>query len=263
MTKRLLNLRWVEVLPKAFKRLRRDEDMLKVYYFGLFGLIGLIGLDVAPATAAANPQEPFQISQADQDKIPASFRRREVAYDGNEKPGTIIVDATNRYLYLILTDSKALRYGVGVGRAGFVWSGRAVIRRKAKWPKWTPPAEMVERDEEAAKWANGMPGGPNNPLGARALYLFQGNVDTLYRIHGTFQASSIGKAVSSGCIRLLNADVADLYERVPIGTTVVVLASNSTDKPAVEKLLQKKVILPKAKKAAPLVRRNFNLGLGS
>ncbi|MFZ5674376.1 MAG: L,D-transpeptidase [Pseudomonadota bacterium] len=227
-----------------------------------FGLIGLIGFYVVPASAAADSAEPFEISQADQDKIPSSFRRREIAYDGNEKPGTIIIDATNRYLYLVLTESTAIRYGVGVGRAGFGWSGRAVIRRKAKWPRWTPPAEMVARDQEAAKWANGMPGGPTNPLGARALYLFQGNVDTLYRIHGTFQPSSIGKAVSSGCIRLLNADVADLYDRVPMGTAVVVLANSPTIKLSVENSSQKKTVLPKAKKVAPIVRRNFNLDLG-
>jgi len=235
---------------------------LKAFYFGLFGLIGLIGFYVVPASAATDSAEPFEISQADQDKIPASFRRREIAYDGNEKPGTIIIDATNRYLYLVLTDSTAMRYGVGVGRAGFGWSGRAVIRRKAKWPRWTPPAEMVARDQEAAKWANGMPGGPNNPLGARALYLFQGNVDTLYRIHGTFQPSSIGKAVSSGCIRLLNADVADLYERVPMGAAVVVLATSPTIKPPVENSSRKKAILSKAKEVVPIVRRNFNLDLG-
>lgn len=227
-----------------------------------FGLIGLIGFYAAPANAAAASAEPFEISQADQEKIPPSFRRREIAYDGNEKPGTIIIDAANRYLYLILTESTAMRYGVGVGRAGFGWSGRAVIRRKAKWPRWTPPAKMVARDQEAAKWANGMPGGPNNPLGARALYLFQGNVDTLYRIHGTFQPSSIGKAVSSGCIRLLNTDVADLYERVPMGTTVVVLATSAVVKPPVESSTQKNAILPKAKKVVPIVRRNFNLDLG-
>ncbi len=118
---------------------------------------------------------------------------------------------------------KAIRYGIGVGRQGFSWSGTAVIKRKAKWPTWTPPAAMVARDDFAAQWAGGMPGGPKNPLGARALYLYQGNVDTLYRIHGTFAPSSIGKAVSSGCIRMINSDVADLYDRIPVGTKVVVV----------------------------------------
>jgi lipoprotein-anchoring transpeptidase ErfK/SrfK len=142
-------------------------------------------------------------------------------------PGTIVIDTASKYLYLVLNGGKAMRYGIGVGRQGFSWAGTATIRRKAKWPTWTPPAAMVARDEFAAKWAGGMPGGPANPLGARALYLYKGNRDTLYRIHGTIVPSSIGKAVSSGCIRMLNADVADLYERVPVGTKVVVLQGRS------------------------------------
>lgn len=179
-----------------------------------------------PAGAGAMP-EPFRISQSDVEKVPPKYRRRVVRYGGDYPPGTIVVDTRNRFLFLVQSGGKAIRYGIGVGRQGFSWSGTAVIRRKAKWPTWTPPAEMVERDEFAAKWANGMPGGPRNPLGARALYLFQGKVDTLYRIHGTFVPSSIGKAVSSGCIRMINADVADLYNRVPIGTRVVVLQGAS------------------------------------
>ena len=137
--------------------------------------------------------------------------------------GTLIVDPGSRFLYLVLERRKALRYGVGVGREGAAWSGEATIRRKAKWPRWTPTRSMIKRDPFAAKWAEGMPGGPETPLGARALYLYQGTVDTLYRIHGTNQPQSIGKAVSSGCIRLLNADIADLYSRVRIGAKVVVL----------------------------------------
>lgn len=142
-------------------------------------------------------------------------------------PGSIVVDTRKKFLYFVQANGIAVRYGIGVGRQGFSWSGTAVIKRKAKWPTWTPPAEMVARDEFAAEWAGGMPGGPKNPLGARALYLFQGNVDTLYRIHGTFAPSSIGKAVSSGCIRLINADIADLYNRVAIGARVVVLQKAS------------------------------------
>jgi lipoprotein-anchoring transpeptidase ErfK/SrfK len=120
-------------------------------------------------------------------------------------------------------DGTAIRYGVGVGREGFGWHGRATVRRKAEWPTWTPPHEMTLRDHEAAKWASGMPGGPENPLGARAMYLYQGDRDTLYRLHGNNDPSSIGKAVSSGCIRLLNHDIIDLFNRVPVGTPVVVL----------------------------------------
>lgn len=167
----------------------------------------------------------FPIEPVDQRKIPEQFRRQVVRHDGPEWPGNIIVDPDNRFLYLVLEDGLALRYGVGVGREGFGWSGEAYIALKRRWPRWVPPAEMVARDPNAAKWPNGMPGGPENPLGARALYLYQGNVDTLYRIHGTNDPSSIGKAMSSGCIRMLNEDIAELFPRVPIGTRVIVRQS--------------------------------------
>lgn len=176
-----------------------------------------------PTTSKAVLAKEFPISKSDVLKVPAKFRRRSVRFTAEYPAGTIVVDTRRKYLYLVQGGGRAMRYGIGVGRQGFSWSGNAVIRRKAKWPTWTPPASMVERDPFAAEWAGGMPGGPRNPLGARALYLFQGKVDTLYRIHGTFVPSSIGKAVSSGCIRMINADVADLYERVPTGTRVVVL----------------------------------------
>lgn len=174
-------------------------------------------------TNPASATNHFAINTSDVNRVPALYKRRIVSFIGGQQPGTIVVDTHRKFLYLVQADGKALRYGIGVGKQGFSWSGDAIIRRKAKWPRWTPPAEMVERDPLAAEWADGMPGGPDNPLGARALYLFQGDVDTLYRIHGTAIPSSIGKAVSSGCIRLLNADVVDLYERVPTGTRVVVL----------------------------------------
>jgi lipoprotein-anchoring transpeptidase ErfK/SrfK len=172
-------------------------------------------------------EEPFPISEEQVRQVPKKFRRRMVNVSLGYPPGTIVIDTAGKYLYLIVKGGKAMRYGIGVGRQGFSWAGRAIIRRKAKWPTWTPPAAMVARDEFAAKWAGGMPGGPANPLGARALYLYKGNRDTLYRIHGTTVPSSIGRAVSSGCIRMLNADVADLYDRVPLGTEVVVLQSRS------------------------------------
>lgn len=140
----------------------------------------------------------------------------------SEKPGTIIISTRKRRLFYVLPDSMAISYGVGVGRWGFTWRGVASVGRKAEWPTWTPPAEMVDRDPLAAKFANGMPGGPENPLGARAMYLYQGNQDTLYRIHGTREPWSIGLAVSSGCIRMLNEEVVDLYNRVKIGAKVVV-----------------------------------------
>ena len=152
------------------------------------------------------------------------FRRQVVTIGTRNPPNSLIVDPEHRYLYYVLGNNQALRYGVGVGREGFAWSGNAVIGMKRRWPRWLPPESMVQRDPHAAKWANGMPGGPENPLGARALYLEANGVDTLYRIHGTNEPSSIGKAMSSGCIRMLNEDVADLFERVKIGTPVTVLA---------------------------------------
>jgi lipoprotein-anchoring transpeptidase ErfK/SrfK len=170
--------------------------------------------------------EDFPVLPTDQSKIPARFHRQLVEYAGEQKPGTIIVDPANRLLYFIEPGNQAVRYGVGVGRAGFAWSGDAHIGMKRRWPRWLPPEEMLYRDAHAAEWVNGMPGGPGNPLGARALYLYADGKDTLYRIHGTNDPSSIGKAMSSGCIRMLNEDVADLFERVQVGTIVVVLPAS-------------------------------------
>lgn len=169
--------------------------------------------------------ELFPIAYDDVRKVSRRFRRQEVSYETGEMPGTIVIDVDAKFLYLVLSQGHAYRYGIGVGKQGFEWSGTAVVRRKAKWPRWIPPKEMVARDHLAAQWADGMPGGPDNPLGARALYLYKGEIDTLYRIHGTSQPQSIGRAISSGCVRLLNADVVDLFERVAMGTKVVVLPS--------------------------------------
>ena len=182
-----------------------------------------VALAKGPSSRKHDTDDAFPIEHGEENKIAPAYRRAVIDYSTVEQPGTVIVDPGAKYLFLILEGGKALRYGVGVGRDGFEWSGEAVIRRKAKWPRWTPPKSMVERDPFAARWADGMPGGPDNPLGARALYLYEGAVDTLYRIHGTNQPQSIGKAVSSGCIRLLNADIADLYSRVRIGAKVIVL----------------------------------------
>ena len=183
----------------------------------------ILSIFATSAVAMRDLDEPFEIAWADTQKLRRKYRKQEVNLATTEAPGTVIVDPRAKFLYLVLENGRALRYGIGVGRQGFEWSGQAVIRRKAKWPRWTPPKEMVARDKFAAKWADGMPGGPHNPLGARALYLFQGKVDTLYRIHGTSQPETIGRAVSSGCIRMINADVTDLYERVRIGAKVIVL----------------------------------------
>lgn len=172
------------------------------------------------------PYERFPLDAINLAKVDERFLRREVAFPTAEKVGTLIVDTRNYYLYLVLENGRAMRYGVGLGRAGFEWSGRAVVARKAIWPTWTPPAEMIARQPELEKWSwknGGMPPGPSNPLGARALYIYQDGRDTLYRLHGTAEVWSIGKAVSSGCVRLLNHDIIDLHQRVPPQTPIVVI----------------------------------------
>ena len=168
------------------------------------------------------PDERFPIPAADIGSVPPQFWRKRVDNPTGEAPGTIVVDTGAYYLYFTEAGGTAMRYGVGLGRQGFGWDGNARIPFKREWPTWTPPAEMIARDPSLAKYAEGMEPGLDNPLGARALYLYQGKVDTLYRLHGTMEAQSIGHAVSSGCVRLLNQDVIDLYERVPNGTRVVV-----------------------------------------
>ncbi len=157
----------------------------------------------------------YQTPYTDESPTPA-LQRQVVSYAGTERVGTIIVDPAHTFLYLIQGGGKAMRYGIGVGREGFEWSGVETINRKTEWPDWIPPASMVARQPYLPRWVGG---GPGNPLGARALYL--GNTD--YRIHGTNDPTSIGKHMSSGCIRMLNADVIDLYNRVAIGTKVIVL----------------------------------------
>jgi lipoprotein-anchoring transpeptidase ErfK/SrfK len=160
------------------------------------------------------------------DEMPAELRRQIVSYQGNEAAGTVIVDTAHTYLYLILGGGKAMRYGIGVGRQGFTWSGVQTITKKAEWPDWTPPPEMIARQPYLPRWVGG---GPGNPLGARAMYL--GGTD--YRIHGTNDPTTIGKHVSSGCIRLANDDVIDLYSRINVGAKVIVLP-NSDRNVAVE-----------------------------
>jgi lipoprotein-anchoring transpeptidase ErfK/SrfK len=171
--------------------------------------------------------EGFEVPAIPIQKIDTQFLRQVVADPTGEAPGTIVVDTSTHFLYLVRPNGQAIRYGVGLGRAGFEWSGRAVIQWKQKWPKWTPPEEMIARDSKLAQYSaenGGMPGGLTNPLGARALYIFQNDVDTLFRIHGSPEWSSIGKSVSSGCVRLMNQDIIDLYDRVPNKTPVLVTA---------------------------------------
>jgi lipoprotein-anchoring transpeptidase ErfK/SrfK len=190
----------------------------------------LMTIPVAPAFAqslsyqpadrgVAFPQYAPQAQQPSNDEMPAALRRQMVSYQGNEQAGTIIVDTAHTYLYLVLAGGKAMRYGIGVGREGFTWSGTQTITRKSEWPDWIPPAAMIARQPYLPRWVGG---GPGNPLGARAMYL--GKTD--FRIHGTNDPTTIGKHVSSGCIRLANDDVIDLYSRVNVGTKVVVLPND-------------------------------------
>jgi lipoprotein-anchoring transpeptidase ErfK/SrfK len=167
-----------------------------------------------PGYTFAHPQ-PFV---PDPDHVP-----QEVEFHESYPPGTLIVDTQSRYLYLVLGQDRARRYGIGVGRAGLAWTGEAEVGRKAKWPSWRPTANMIRRQpQKYARYAKGVPGGRGNPLGSRALYLYRDGRDTMYRIHGTTEPWTIGSAISNGCIRLINEHVEDLYERVPVGTTVVV-----------------------------------------
>jgi lipoprotein-anchoring transpeptidase ErfK/SrfK len=183
---------------------------------------------------AARSSEPFPIPALRLSEVDPTFLRKSVYYPTDEPPGTIVIDPQAHFLYLVEGGGRAIRYGVGVGRSGFEWSGVATIHNKQEWPDWYPPKEMIARQPELRKVMSelqsgvGMHGGPGNPLGARALYLWQGNKDTLYRIHGTVEPWTIGKSVSSGCIRMINQDVIDLYERAPTGAKVVVLSSHAT-----------------------------------
>ena len=190
-----------------------------------------VGASVGPLAAGSAgpvPGERFPLSAAPSGINPA-FLRTSVAYAGSEKPGTIVIDPGSHFLYLVQGGGQAIRYGVGVGGEGFGWSGSATVHSKQEWPDWYPPAEMLQRKPELREHMTqlqsgiGMRGGPENPIGARGLYLWQGNKDTLYRIHGTNEPWTIGQNVSSGCIRLTNDDIIDLYNRTAVGAKVVVL----------------------------------------
>jgi lipoprotein-anchoring transpeptidase ErfK/SrfK len=190
----------------------------------LFPFISL-PTEPAPSVQSAPSEDPNATAE-----LPARLKRQIVSYPTHEAPGTIIIDTPNTYLYYVLGNGQAIRYGIGVGRDGFTWSGTQSITRKAEWPDWVPPPEMIHRQPYLPRQ---MAGGPGNPLGARALYLG----GTIYRIHGTNAPQTIGTHVSSGCIRLTNQDVTDLYSRVSVGTKVIVLpmerrADNASGKPA-------------------------------
>jgi len=165
-------------------------------------------------------RDPSSGDAQDENVLPAELRRQVVAYPTQEAPGTIVIDTPHTYLYYVLGGGRAMRYAIGVGREGFTWSGVQKVSRKAEWPDWIPPAEMIQRQQYLPRW---VAGGPGNPLGARAMYLG----DTAYRIHGTNDPTTIGKKVSSGCVRLTNEDVIDLYSRTNVGSKVVVLPDTS------------------------------------
>jgi lipoprotein-anchoring transpeptidase ErfK/SrfK len=190
---------------------------------GLFTLGGCMQATLAPPTSASMTVRDRQLLAHPpyaQASIPDRFLRHIVDYPRKEQPGSILIDTDSRYLYYVLPDGKAIRYGVTVGEEALAFSGVATVGRVAEWPDWIPTREIQAR---LGPYPARVPGGPANPLGARALYLYQGNKDTLYRIHGTNQPEYIGQAISSGCIRMTNADVIDLFDRVRPGTTVVVL----------------------------------------
>lgn len=212
------------------------------------GVASLLSGCVTPEMSTPEPREPEPVDPGPGDTVSAyaarvdegyslpaipisqldpRFARQVVDDPTGEKPGTIVVDASQHFLYLVQSGGKAMRYGVSLGKAGMGWTGSAVIQARKKWPTWTPPPEMIQRRPELAKYKDGMPPGPQNPLGARALYLFRNGQDTMYRLHGTPEWNSIGKNASSGCVRFINQDIIDLYSRVSGPTQVHVRANLS------------------------------------
>ena len=191
----------------------------------LSGCANTGGMSFAEATKVygAMPEEKFPIPAADISKLDPKYFRQTVRYDSKEAVGTIIVDPANFYVYRIEEDGAATRYGANVGRDGFRWSGDAYVGRKSEWATWTPPKEMIKRQPEAAKYARGMPGGLENPLGARTLHLYQNGAYTLFTIYATSDPETIGSGITSGCVGLLSQDMIHLYSRTPVKTKVVVL----------------------------------------
>ena len=195
------------------------------------GALGLSGCATTDGMSRAEaeklygpvPEEKFPIPAVDVTKIDPKYYRKTVRYASDEAPGTIIVDPGKYYVYRIEGAGNATRYGANVGREGFLWSGDAYVGRKAEWPVWTPPKEMIQRQPEARKYAGGMPGGLDNPLGARTLYLYKSGKYTLYTIYATSDPETIGTGITSGCTGLLSQDMIDLYSRTPVKTKVVVL----------------------------------------
>ncbi|MFC7065575.1 L,D-transpeptidase [Brucella rhizosphaerae] len=189
---------------------------------GVLAGCSTVGGTFYTASYSAVSDAGYTIPAIPNEKIPQQYRRQIVKYQTDEAPGTIIVETREKFLYYVMPDGKAMRYGIGVGREGFGWSGTARVAMKREWPTWTPPAPMIKRQPELAKYRNGMGPGLKNPLGARALYLYNKGGDTGYRIHGTPEWWSIGKAMSSGCVRMMNQDIIDLHERAGQGSKVIV-----------------------------------------
>jgi lipoprotein-anchoring transpeptidase ErfK/SrfK len=181
---------------------------------------------LVPDAYVARADSGIAIPALPTEQIPQQFQRQTVYFPTDQPTGTIVIDPAQKHLHLVTGNNRAIRYGIAVGRAGFEWSGEAVVTEKKPWPTWTPPKEMIARDPKLAKWENGQPGGPSNPLGARAIYLTTNGVDYGYRIHGTPEWKSIGRNASSGCIRMINQDVIDLYGRLQGGEKVVVLTAS-------------------------------------
>ena len=183
------------------------------------GPVNVAANDEAAWYIGTKPDKPFDVPLVDTNRLDPKYRRQFVSYNGPERPGTIVVDIDKRQLALVQADGTAMQYGVGVGKLGFSWKGEARVGRKGVWPDWSPTTTMVALHPEIDRQRKG---GVDNPLGARALYLYQGNRDILFRIHGTNEPWSIGEQMSSGCVRMLNEDIVDLYERVPVGTQVLI-----------------------------------------
>lgn len=218
----------------ALPGLRSGRLNRRSFLSGSAASLGALGLggcvtsdDMGRAEAAkfyaAVPSEKFAIPAVDIGKLDPKFFRRTVRYETKEAPGTIIVDPGNYYVYRIEGDGYATRYGANVSRPGFLWSGEVYVGRKAEWPTWTPPKEMIQRQPEARKYASGMPGGLDNPLGARTLYLYKNGVYTVYTIYSTSDPETIGTGITSGCTGLLSQDMIDLYSRTPVKTKVIML----------------------------------------
>jgi len=191
------------------------QVLLRLLFSTALVLFAVLNMPPSQALAQVSDDQPGMIPHPADEQLDPRFQRQIVFFRSNESPGTIIVHTSERFLYVVQPGGRALRYGVGVGRAGFQWQGLLRISRKEEWPDWTPPDEMIQRQPYLPRF---MAGGPGNPLGARALYLG----DTVYRIHGTNQPRTIGTAVSSGCFRMVNPDVIDLFDRTAVGTKVVV-----------------------------------------